>query len=118
MLGPLLGTKLRSPADVPPDVVVRRGVWIPRLGGWLSGSRYPAGAVTLGRTIIVHPAQQLTARLLRHELAHVEQWRRAPLTFPLRYAWQHLRHGYRANPYEVAARAAEHNETTPQGDAA
>ena len=104
--------------DVPADVVVRRGRWVPRLGGWLTGSRAPAAAVTLGRTIIVHPAQQLTARLLRHELAHVEQWRRAPLTFPLRYIWQHVRHGYRDNPYEVAARAAERNGPTGHGDAA
>ena len=118
MLGPLLGSRVARPGTVPADVVIRRGRWITRLGGWLAGSRAPAGAVTLGRTIIVHPAQQLTHRLLRHELAHVEQWRRAPLTFPLRYAWQHLRHGYRANPYEVAARAAERDEPIRQGDAA
>lgn len=78
-----------------------------RLGGWLTGSRTPAAAVTFGDTIVVHPDVTLTERLLRHELEHVRQWRAAPLTFPVRYAWEHLRRGYRENPFEVAARAAE-----------
>ena len=69
--------------------------------------KHPAAAVTLGDTILVHPGAPLTARLLRHELAHVRQWRAQPLTFPLRYVLNHLRYGYRDNPYEVAARQAE-----------
>jgi hypothetical protein len=44
---------------------------------------------------------------LRHELAHVRQWQQHPITFPVRYAMNHLRYGYDANPYEVEARAAE-----------
>lgn len=107
MIGSLFGRRMIPPADVPPDVVVRSGRWIPVLGGWFTGSARAAAAVTLGRTIIVHPAAPLTARLLRHELAHVRQWQRRPLTFPLHYAWLFLRHGYRANPYEIEARAAE-----------
>ena len=116
MLGLLLGARQASPDGVPDDVVIRRGGLIPLVGGWLTGARGPAGAVTLGRTIIVHPQQQLTPRLLKHELEHVEQWRREPVTFPLRYVWQHVRHGYRDNPYEVAARAAERTEPS-RGDA-
>jgi hypothetical protein len=111
MLGRILGAPLEPPADVGPDVqdgvMLRAGRWIPRVGGWLAGSRRPAAAVTLGRTIIVHPDAALTRRLLRHELEHVRQWRSRPISFPLHYAWLYLRHGYRANPYEVAARAAE-----------
>lgn len=107
MLGFLFGRRMTRVAGVPQDVVVRAGKLIPLVGGRLSGMARPAAAVTLGRTIIVHPDVHLTDRLMKHELAHVRQWQREPITFPLRYAWQHLKHGYRDNPYEVEARAAE-----------
>lgn len=107
MLGRLFGARIEPLTEVPERVTLRRGRWIPVLGGWLTGSARPAAAVTLGRTIVVHPDARLSTRLLQHELAHVRQWRRRPLTFPLHYAWQHLRHGYRENPYELEARAAE-----------
>jgi hypothetical protein len=111
MLGRLAGRKIRPGIEVPQGVILRAGRWLPRLGGWLAGHSAPAAAVTLGRTIIVHPEALLTPRLLRHELAHVKQWQRKPFAFPLHYAWQHVRHGYRANPYEVEARDAERMET-------
>lgn len=94
-------------ADLPAGVNLRAASWLTAVAGRLSGMRAPAAAVTLGRTIIVDPNVQLTDRLLRHELAHVQQWRRYPLTFPMRYAINHLRYGYYANPFEVEARAAE-----------
>src|SRR5690606_8267490 len=100
------GRRLVAPGAVPEDVAIVRGRWLPALGGRLAGMRRAAAAVTIGRTIVLHDDAPLTTRLLRHELAHVEQWRAAPWTFPVRYAWQHLRCGYRDNPYEVAARAA------------
>ncbi|HEY0671509.1 MAG TPA: DUF4157 domain-containing protein [Longimicrobiales bacterium] len=93
---------------IPEGVAVRAARWLPVIAGRLSGMRAPAAAVTLGRTIIVHPNVQLTSRLLRHELAHVRQWQEHPVTFPARYVINHLRYGYDANPYEVEARAAEH----------
>lgn len=93
---------------IPEGVAVRAARWLPIIAGRLSGMRAPAAAVTLGRTIIVHPNVQLTGRLLRHELAHVRQWQQHPVTFPARYVINHLRYGYDANPYEVEARAAEH----------
>jgi len=108
MIGWLFGARVRPPG-VPDDVVIRAGRWVTYIGGFFTGTRQPAAAVTLGRTIIVHPDVPLTERLLRHELAHVRQWTARPLTFPLRYVWQHLQHGYRDNPYEVEARAAERN---------
>lgn len=96
-------------------VSIRRARWLPALGGRLSGMGGPAAAVTLGRTIVLHPDTPPTERLLRHEMEHVRQWRRAPLTFPLRYALAHIRHGYEANPYEVAARVAETAGARPDG---
>lgn len=96
---------------VPDGVAVRAARWLPVIAGRLSGMRAPAAAVTLGRTIIVHPDVRLTGRLLRHELAHVRQWQRHPITFPARYLVNHLRYGYQDNPYEVEARAAEEAPT-------
>lgn len=92
---------------IPEGVELRAGRWLPAVGGRLSGMGRSAAAVTLGRTIVVHPDALLSGRLIRHELEHVRQWRRHPLTFPLRYALYHLRYGYRDNPYERAARDAE-----------
>ena len=92
---------------LPADVELREGRWVPALGGRLSGMGRAAAAVTLGRTIVVHPDAGLDPRLIRHELEHVRQWRRQPITFPLRYALCHLRYGYHDNPYERAARDAE-----------
>jgi len=87
-------------------VELRYSRWIPALGGLASGTGRVV-AVTLGDTIIVHPASAVSTRLLRHELAHVRQWRAQPWSFAWRYAWQHLRHGYRDNRFEIAARQAE-----------
>jgi hypothetical protein len=109
LLGRVLPAERHLPEHLPDGVAVLRGTLIPRLGGWLSGMRAPAAAVTLGNAIVVHPDARLTAGLLRHELAHVRQWRAAPFSFPLRYVLNHVRHGYHDNPYEVEARAAEHD---------
>lgn len=103
-----LAGRMESVADLPAGTAVVRGRWIPEVGGRLCGMRGPAAAVTLGSTIIVHPRVELTPALLRHELAHVNQWRERPLVFPLSYVWHHFRHGYAANPFEIEARRAEH----------
>jgi hypothetical protein len=119
----LLGAELATQGlgiPLPRGVKVRANRLIPALGGLGGGMRGPAAAVTLRGTILVHPAAQLDAGLLVHELAHVEQWRADPL-FPLRYLAEWLRHGYRANRYEVEAyererRFRSEQPTTP-GDA-
>jgi hypothetical protein len=99
--------RIDSGLPLPPAVQLRRSRLVPWIGGRLSGMGRPAAAVALGRTILVHPRARPDHRLLRHELAHVEQWTRWPVTFPFRYIRAHIRHGYRDNPYEVEARAAE-----------
>jgi len=95
------------PDQLPDHVRLIRGRSIPVVGGILCGFRRPAAAVTLGRTIFVHPATTLTASLLRHELVHVRQWTSRGAFFPILYAWYHIRHGYRRNPFEIEARMAE-----------
>jgi len=102
---PVAGREL-PPVDTTGASIVR-GRWIPAIGGRLAGMAGPAAAVTLGSTIVVHPEAPLTAGLLRHELAHVQQWRRNPLGFAFIYMWHHFRLGYADNPFEVEARAAE-----------
>lgn len=104
----MLGGRREEVTGLPQGVSVVRSDWIPEIGGRLCGMRGAAAAVTLGSTIVVHDAVTLTPGLLKHELEHVRQWRQRPITFPLIYIWHHFRHGYDANPFEVAARAAEH----------
>ena len=107
----LLGRRIDPPLEVtgdpvPEGVVFREGALIPRIGGVLGKMGGPAAAVTLGRTIVVHPGVRLSRRLLVHELAHVRQWEEDRL-FPVRYTLESLRRGYRDNRYEVEAREAE-----------
>lgn len=102
-----VGSDVACPVALPPGVVVRASRLIPAVGGRLSGMGRAAAAVTLGRTVVIHPDAAATSCLIRHELAHVAQWERYPFTFPIRYIWAHIRHGYAHNPYEREARAAE-----------
>ncbi|MGH7466440.1 MAG: hypothetical protein ACRENP_00490 [Longimicrobiales bacterium] len=113
LLGRWMVQEMELPVALPGAVRVFRTRWVPLIGGWLSGMRRPAAAVTLGDAILVHPEVRVTPGLLRHELAHVQQWRAQPLTFPLRYVLHHLRYGYQRNPYEVEARAHEQNDSSP-----
>lgn len=107
----VLGRRVELPPglsgdEVPEGVVFREGALIPAIGGALGRMGGPASAVTLGRTIVVRPGARLSRRLVLHELAHVRQWEEDPL-FPVRYALESLRRGYRNNRYEVEAREAE-----------
>lgn len=80
--------------------------------------RRPAGrllrnwlAITVGREVFAWRA--LSDRELRHELAHVAQWRRYGMAFPLRYlaaslaSWCAGTGWYAGNRFEVEARSAE-----------
>ena len=68
-------------------------------------------AITLGRHVLAW--RNLSDRELRHELAHVAQWKRHGFALILLYAleaWQARRSPdgwYRGNRFEVEARAAE-----------
>jgi hypothetical protein len=81
----------------------RRGGLPPRIGGWCLGARTVA-AITLRRTVWLADAPVWDVALLLHELRHVHQFA-ATRGFPLRYVWESMRRGYRANRFEVDARA-------------
>jgi hypothetical protein len=111
LLDRVLGPAVEPPAgidavEVPEGVTLRAGRLIPAIGGLLARMGGPAAAVTLRRTIVVHPEVRLTQRLLAHELAHVRQWE-ADALFPLRYTLETVRQGYLGNRYERQAREAE-----------
>lgn len=57
--------------------------------------------------VFVRSTYVYTPKLLRHELMHVEQFRREGLLFAVKYTWHDWFTGYDNNPYEIEARAAE-----------
>jgi len=81
---------------------------------WVGGLVPPgANAITLGRLISVRRSAAGDARLMRHELVHVRQWRRLGVSgFLRRYIGSYLRQrlrgyghwaAYRRIPLEIEA---------------
>jgi hypothetical protein len=73
----------------------------------LVGGPVPPGAdaITLGRLVIVRRRAASSARLLRHELVHVRQWRRLGVAgFLRRYLGAYLRWRVRGYPHMGAYR--------------
>ena len=52
--------------------------------------------------VLRRPLAEVTGDLICHELCHVWQLQRRPWALPLAF----VRHGYRANPFELEARRA------------
>lgn len=73
---------------------------------WVGGPVPPgADAITIGRVISVRRRAAGSARLLRHELVHVRQWRRfGVLGFLRRYLGAYLRWRARGYPHWGAYR--------------
>lgn len=75
--------------------------WLMRRAGFL-------GWTSFWNVVYVLPGHEQNARLLRHERCHLEQIERdGRLLFSIKYLWWLFRYGYRNNPYEIEARAAE-----------
>jgi Domain of unknown function (DUF4157) len=76
-------------------------------GYWLLvGPAAPgATATTLGPLILMRPRGVGNARLLRHELEHVRQWREQGVAgFLRRYLWAYARWRVRGYPHRAAYR--------------
>lgn len=64
-----------------------------------------AAATTLGRWVLIRPEALGSARLIRHELVHVRQWRRLGVGgFLRRYLTAYLRWRLRRYPHWAAYR--------------
>lgn len=92
------------------EVRVRERSPLARCAAWVL--RADSVALTLGRTIHLHNARsdefRADRRWVRHELKHVEQFRRYGFwLFLLLYLVESLRKGYHDNRFEVEAREAE-----------
>jgi len=73
-------------------------------------------AMVLGKTILLHDttAQEFinNRKWIRHELAHVQQFRRhGYVLFLIKYLFESIKTGYYNNKYEKEARAAEEDES-------
>lgn len=76
-----------------------------RLRGWRGY------ASIWGVVYVMSESDRDDARLMRHEAEHLRQIERdGALGFAVRNLWWTLRYGYRNNPYEIEARAAESND--------
>jgi hypothetical protein len=78
----------------------RDGYWL--LVGWAAPG---AAATTIGSVIMVRPQWEHDEHLLRHELVHVEQWRRYGVVgFLARYLTPYVRARLRGYPHWAAYR--------------
>lgn len=96
--------------NIPPRVRIVERSLLARIAAWWL--RSDTMAMVLGRVIHLHGVDTQAflgnPRWVRHELAHVAQYRRMGCgAFLLRYIWWSLRYGYYDNPLEQEARAAE-----------
>lgn len=69
-------------------------------------------AMVIGKTIHLHNVTREIfledERWLKHEMAHVEQYKRYGLfRFLLLYTWYSIKYGYTNNPFEKEAREKE-----------
>lgn len=113
LTGNLIGNLFGHAEQLPADILAlfpelrgarfRRGGLPLRVGGWCLGAASVTG-ITLWSTIWLARRAPLDPELLLHELRHVHQFGASAL-FPLAYAWESLRYGYRHNRFEVDARS-------------
>lgn len=60
--------------------------------------------ITIWPFIFIWPKKYATAKAIRHEMVHIEQWKRYWIVgFPFVYFYYHLKFGYWKNPLEIEA---------------
>lgn len=96
------------------NIYIREGAVI----AWLAAKqlRSPKAAIVIGRTIYLHNTTKATflnnKAWLLHELQHVAQYQQhGVIRFLVLYLYETLLQGYHNNRFEVAARAAERDES-------
>lgn len=92
---------------------IREQSYLARFAAWkLKGAN---AALVLGRHIHLHGVSKAefmrNEQWLRHELKHVEQFKRHGfIPFLVKYLWECVLHGYENCSFEREARAAEKDE--------
>ena len=82
----------------------------PKPLAWLMKQFGFRGWTSFWNTIYVIPGYEHATWLINHEKKHLEQIERdGILKFSVKYTYWLLKYGYKDNPYEIEARAAEHN---------
>ncbi len=96
--------------SLPHDIVLKEKSWIAKLAA--RKMKAHSVALVLGKTIHLYNISPKdfvkSPSLVRHELKHVEQYKKMGfLTFLVVYLYYSLKYGYYNNPLEIEARAAE-----------
>ncbi|HSF45369.1 MAG TPA: DUF4157 domain-containing protein [Chitinophagaceae bacterium] len=91
-------------------ISIRENSWMAAIAAYKLG--VSSVAFTLGKTIHLHNTSRSVfladQRWVRHEMAHIEQFRRhGLLTFIFLYLFESVRNGYYMNKFEVEARESE-----------
>jgi hypothetical protein len=95
---------------IPEEIKLKENSWIAGLAAWKM--KADCVALVLGRTIHLHNISRKDFKespgWVRHELKHVEQFKRLGFVrFLFLYGWYSLKYGYFNNPLEKEAREAE-----------
>jgi hypothetical protein len=93
---------------------IKENAWMARIAA--CKLRQNKVAMVWGNTILLHNTTEAAflnnKRWLRHELAHVQQFKQHGFVwFLILYLIESIQHGYHNNKFEIAARAAEDDET-------
>ena len=65
-------------------------------------------AITIGQHCFCK-YDSMSDRTRYEEEAHAEQWKEHGFKFAFMYLWELMRHGYKGNKYEIAAKAIADN---------
>lgn len=93
-------------------VRIKENSLVARIAAFNLGASQSGAAIVFCRTIYLYKVSktELTQNIpyLRHEVMHVLQYEREGfLGFLFKYLWLSIRFGYRQNPFEIEARAAQ-----------